>query len=80
MAYWLIEYRRSTGELTQCSPYADAKVAQMLRFSLEDFWRADPDVEVVVLGADSLEQLKATHARYFCTVAELAERMQATLR
>lgn len=33
-----------------------------------------PDLEVVLLGAESEEALRRTHARYFAEVAELAGR------
>jgi hypothetical protein len=35
--------------------------------------QADEQIEVVVLGADTRADLIATHARYFKTVAQLAD-------
>ena len=37
--------------------------------------KADPNIEVVLLEADSRETLLRTHARYFKTVAEIARGM-----
>lgn len=79
MSHWLIVYRRSAGTLERCDEYVDGRQALADRFTLEREHRGDPDVEVVVLGADSLETLKVTHGRYFCTLGELAERLRETL-
>lgn len=63
MTYWLIAYNRKRGELLSCDPFEDSRAALAERFRLER--DAHPDVEIVVLGADSLEALKVTHGRYF---------------
>ena len=47
-------------------------IALSARFEAEREFRDQPDVEVVVLGADSWDALKHTHARYFSSVQELA--------
>lgn len=31
----------------------------------EEFYRTDPDVEIVLVGSDSLETVQLTHANYF---------------
>jgi hypothetical protein len=82
MRHFLIIYNRSEGKLLACRRYSGERSGQLAlseRFSAEWEHRGDPDVEAVVLAADSLEALKATHGRYFLTVAELAQRMAATL-
>ena len=72
MTHWLIIYNRPRGELLSCDEYADGQAALAERFRLER--DAHPDIEIVVLGADSLEALKVTHGRYFYSAAELAQR------
>jgi len=73
MTHWLIIYHRKRGELLSCDEYADSREALAERFRLER--DAHPDVEIVVLGAESLEALKVTHGRYFCSTGELLRRM-----
>jgi hypothetical protein len=77
MSHWLIIYKRSEEKLLACDPFEDPRAALAERFRLER--DAHPDVEIVVLGAESLEALKVTHGRYFMTVPELAGRMLSTL-
>jgi len=62
MCHWLIVYDRSKSELVHYAKYADPAVALRARFAVE---HEHPDLEVVVLGADSLETIKVTHSRYF---------------
>ena len=75
MSYFLLVYDRRQGHLMK-SPivFSDADAARALdaRFKLEDAHRLEPDIEVVLLGADSLESLRRTHARYFKSLREIA--------
>ena len=52
-------------------PAEDRAEANRQRVSLERRHINDPDVEVVVLGGDSLEALALTHGRYFKTTKEI---------
>ena len=80
MRYYLLVYRRSAGRLEDCQDLGpDRESALKLRFERERRESADRDVEVVLLGAPSLEALKSTHSRYFKTVSELAADLDATL-
>ena len=74
MPHWLIAYDRRPGRLLMCDEYADGQKAIRDRFTWERYF-AGLDVEVVVLGADSLETLRQTHGRYFKTARELAREM-----
>jgi hypothetical protein len=76
---WLIIYKRSEGSLLRCDQIADSRAALAERFRLEREHAGDPDLEIVVLGADSLEALKVTHARYFFTLPELVSRMKGII-
>jgi hypothetical protein len=63
MSNWLIVYDRTTQRLIQCDEYADSREAIRERFAIE--LESGATHEVVVLGADSLDTLRVTHARYF---------------
>lgn len=67
MSYFLIVYRRSDGKLLVLKefPADQADIAQQQRFALERQEMNNNDVEVIVLGASSLESLQKTHSRYF---------------
>lgn len=79
MAHFLIVYDRRAGRLLREEPYDDANDALKERFRVERLHRADRNLEVVVLSADSAEALRRTHARYFMTLGELAERVPEAL-
>ena len=73
MKLFVLRYDQATGDLsvdTFGPNETDAALAR--RFDLERAARDQPNVEVVLLGAPSLESLKTTHARYFKTVEQLS--------
>ncbi len=74
MSYFLIVYDRSTGDV-ELKQYGDHERERAMRdrFKRELAERDRPEVEVVVLGAASLDALRNTHARYFRTARQLAE-------
>ena len=84
MAEFLLIYDRRAGEIIRHREYDDSKVALAARFEAEREFRGRPDIEVVVLGADSWDALKITHGRYFYTVSELMQiardRLDASIR
>jgi hypothetical protein len=73
MSYYLLVYDRSTGAV-EVEEFANEErdLALHRRFAHEREQRNLPDIEVVVLGAESREALERTHARYFKTFQELA--------
>jgi hypothetical protein len=74
MTYFVLVYDRGRGSivLERRFEQADRELALQTRFAEELTYKADPNIEVVLLGADSRETLLTTHARYFKTVAEIA--------
>lgn len=77
---FLIEYRRSTGQLLSCEDLgSDRPIAMAKRVEKEREHNADQDVEVVLLTASSAHELRRTHARYFKSVPELAAEMLEAL-
>jgi hypothetical protein len=71
--YFVLAYKRSEGRLLEPT-YETSGLAEAgaQRLSWELKYRAEgKDVEVVVLTAPTVEDLKKTHARYFKTASEL---------
>lgn len=53
-------------QLTQAIyEYDDAPAATTAYDDIESIWSDDPHMEVVLLGADSVDTLRATHGHYF---------------
>lgn len=63
MKHFLIVFNRKTGE-RHITEYADSREAIRQRLD-EEQSNENPDVEIVVIGSPSLEDLKVTHSRYF---------------
>lgn len=72
MNHYLVVFDRRMGEIVRSLEFSDARQALDARFQAELEYRANQDVEVVVLGAASWEALAKTHTRYFKNVRELA--------
>jgi hypothetical protein len=62
---FLIVFDRELGELLEMTEFDTARQAEDERIQLELAHRREPSIEIVVLEADSREQLRSTHARYF---------------
>jgi hypothetical protein len=67
MTHFLIQYRRSKGDLELMREYDDAHADEAAdeRLRLEIEHHADRDVEVIIIVSNDLASLKRTHARYF---------------
>lgn len=67
MAWFLIVYDRKRQRTTRCDEYSaseyDAAWSARNELTLEH--ARDPDVEVVLLGSGSADEVRRTHARYF---------------
>ena len=72
MQHFLVIYDRRAGEIVRHQRFHTPTPALAARFEAEREFRDDPDIEVVVLGAESWDALKLTHSRYFKGVQELA--------
>jgi hypothetical protein len=63
--HFLVIYNIPMG-IARVEPFDDDYEAALATYSrLEEVHREDPDVEVVLLGSDSLETLHRTHSSYF---------------
>jgi hypothetical protein len=72
MRNFLVIYNRRTGE-NSVREFGEglAREAIRERFVQERQHRHDRDIEVVVLGSASREELEKTHSRYFHSVVDL---------
>ena len=78
MKHFLLVYRRSSGSLINLRDLgSDHAKAQLERRKLENEF--DPDIEIVVLSAETEDDLRRTHSRYFRDVPELAESLRNAL-
>ena len=73
MQHYLLIYNCRTGKIVRRRQFQASDTALAARFEAEREFRAELDIEIVVLGADSWEALRQTHSRYFDRVQELAE-------
>jgi hypothetical protein len=74
MARVLLVYDRRRRTIVRDVEFADDEVKRAVneRLAEEIAHKADPNIEVVLLEADSRETLLTTHGSYFKTVAEIA--------
>ncbi len=64
MTHFLLVYRRSTGELSECKDLGPDRADALERRALyERLNRDDLDIEVVVLSAKDRQTLMQTHSR-----------------
>ena len=70
----LLVYDRHLRTILREEDFADDELKRAVseRLAEEIAHKADPNIEVVLLEADSRETLLTTHASYFKTVAEIA--------
>lgn len=74
--YSVLVYDRTVGRLLRESEYEHRSAALQARFDAEiEFRGREKDIEVVVLGARRRSDLLRTHARYFLSASELAQRI-----
>ena len=67
MRQFVIVFDRSRGEILETIEFPEWEREKSLkkRFALEQEYASRPEVEVVSLGAASIDDLKRTHTRYF---------------
>jgi hypothetical protein len=65
MIHFLLVFDRREGRVLSKQEFDTRSAAMAGRFEAERLHKDNPDVEVVVLGAKSVDALKRTHARYF---------------
>jgi hypothetical protein len=72
MKHFVVVYERPTTSLQLIREFGgdDWASAHALRNELELKYRLEPETEIVLLWADSLEGLRSTHSRYFVNVVD----------
>jgi len=65
MIHFLLVFDRREGRVLSQQEFDTRSAAMAGRFEAERLHKGNPDIEVVVLGAQSVAELKRTHARYF---------------
>lgn len=70
--HFLLVFDRRQGRRLSLTPYDDAILALQQRFRAEHIHAENPDIEVIVLTAETKADLQRTHSRYFETLSSLA--------
>lgn len=65
MIHYLIVFDHKKNELLQAEPYLDAQEAAQRYAELEERHRGANDLEIVLVGSDSLSTIHRTHGHYF---------------
>lgn len=63
--HFLLVYDLKQQRLVDTQEYRDAREASVAYAALEAAHRGDNDVEIVLVGADSIETVMRTHGQYF---------------
>lgn len=61
----LIVYARRQGRTLLMREFTNTRDALQARFAYEREHAFDPNVEVVVIGASTIDHLRRTHSKYF---------------
>jgi len=75
MAAFLLVYDRGTGTFVRKTRFDGSNEALRARFDAEAEFAATPNIEIVVLEAESEDALRRTHGRYFLSLDELVDRI-----
>lgn len=68
--YFLLEFDRASGTLLSSRELGEDETAAVSAYEqLETKHQGNQSIEVVLLGSDSLETIKVTHANYFSASA-----------
>lgn len=68
IVHFLLVYDRHQGKLTFQQSYTDSAEAVRAYEQMEETHRDDRDMEIVLVGADSIETIMLTHGNYFDAV------------
>lgn len=65
MCHYLLVYNLVSQQLIHQDEFRDPKAAADAYSAMEAQHRNDEDLEIVLVGADSIETIRRTHAHYF---------------
>jgi hypothetical protein len=66
--HFLLVYDRQQGKLVVQCPYSDSNEAVRAYEKMEEKYRDEKSMEIVLVGADSIETVMLTHGNYFDAV------------
>lgn len=69
IVHFLLVYDRELQKLVHEQAFASSSDAVAAYEKMEELHRHDPQMEIVLVGADSIETVKLTHGNYFKAVA-----------
>lgn len=70
LTHFLLVHNGPKSTLERCEEFEDPELAIAAYAEAEDAYRGRTDIEVVLLGSDSIETLKQTHGHYFESASE----------
>ncbi len=65
IVHFLLVYDRNLQKLVFDHPYANSAEAVAAYEAMEEKYKDDPQMEIVLVGADSIESVMLTHGNYF---------------
>jgi hypothetical protein len=71
MIHYLIVFDRPRGRILELREFNERHAAVQARFQEERRRAGQPEIEIVILGAESREALERTHGRYFKNLRQL---------
>jgi len=63
--HFLLVYDLNAGQLVEQFEFTDAEEAAESYARMEEKHRGDSDLEIVLVGADSIDTIRVTHGHYF---------------
>lgn len=63
--HFLLVYDLNIGQLVEQLEFTDAEEAAASYAEMEEKHRGNGDLEIVLVGADSIDTIKVTHGHYF---------------
>lgn len=77
MTSFVLVYDRGAGQILDQADFSSIPDAVRHRIAMETQYAQNPDIEVVLLGAKTIDSLHTTHRRYFRSTAQLAREFAA---
>ena len=65
MVHFLLVFDHSQGRLVRCEKFSEGKKAAAAYGTAETEFQSNDDLEIVLVGADSIETIYKTHGHYF---------------
>jgi hypothetical protein len=65
LLHFLLVFDHDKGKLVHEERFDDSDTAVQAYFAMEKNHRETPMIEIVLIGSDSIETVKLTHANYF---------------